>query len=505
MTHAGPGTHAWGALAAAVWLVAAGAALAAAQPAPPAKPRPGEPAPQTVPPAPPPAPSAPTALERALAEMARAEAELAAEEARRMAAFQAEQARLHAALASDAAWQGEVVGRVGGFVPCSVVPRAAEPAARGGARDAWLYERGYAALRSGRWDLAVDCFARVVEAKGPRADGALYWKAYAQHKLRQTAEALATLAELRRAYPKSRYLADAQALEVEIRERAGEPLPPDAQENDELKLLALSALQHLEPERSAQLLEQFLRRAESPRLKERAIFLLAHSASDRAWRVLGAVARGDYNPDLQLEALRYIPYVDTPDTRALLDELSRSAADAEVKRLVVRAWGALGERERVLEAARSGGPAEVRAEAVRQLGALKATDALWELYQREASPDIRRQILQALPSGSDFERLTAVARTERDPELRRTAVRALGTAPADKSGPTLVAIYEDPASNVELRRAVIQALAIQRNDAALVALARKEKDRTLLKDLVERLSTMKTKVAIEFLVELLNK
>ena len=57
----------------------------------------------------------------------------------------------------------------------------------------------------------------MIEQKGAKADAALYWKAYAQNKQGQRAEALATIAALRKDYPKSRYLSDAKALEVEVK------------------------------------------------------------------------------------------------------------------------------------------------------------------------------------------------------------------------------------------------------------------------------------------------
>lgn len=487
------------AIGAALWLAAATPSDAAGQPAPPTLPPlpaltpvpplpprpPLPPSPPALPPVPP-LPSPPSAIAEAHAEIARAEA------------------------AVYEAWQGVSPGAVEGLLlgvqACSTASlRASSTSGASPGRERWLYDRGYSLLGAGRWELAIDCFTRVAEMKGQRADGALYWKAYAQHKLNQTAEALATLAELRRAYPKSRYLTDAQALEFEIRERAGQAPAPDTQEDDELKLLALRALQNVEPERSVEMLERFLRRAESPKLKERALFVLAQSRSDRARQVLAAVARGEYNPDLQLQALRLVGYAKMPETRLLLDDVYRSTADVEVKRLVVRAWGNLGERDRLLDAARSDLPTELRAEAVRQLGVLKATDALWDLYRRERDVEVRRQILQALPAASDVDRLAAIARTEREPELRRTAIRALGAAPAERAGVTLLALYDDPSSDVEVKKAVIQALAIQRNDVALVALARKEKDPALRKEIVERLSTMKTKAAVEYLLEILGK
>ena len=111
---------------------------------------------------------------------------------------------------------------------------------------------GALALRSGarpdglgRWDRAVDGFSRVAAMKGSRADGALYWKAYSQDRVGQRAEALATIAELSKTYPTSRYVKQAQALEMEVRRNVGQPANPEAQADEELKLIALERLAEL--------------------------------------------------------------------------------------------------------------------------------------------------------------------------------------------------------------------------------------------------------------------
>ena len=50
---------------------------------------------------------------------------------------------------------------------------------------------------------------------------ALYWKAYALNKLGRREEALAALAQLRKAYANSRWQDDAKALEIEVRQASG--------------------------------------------------------------------------------------------------------------------------------------------------------------------------------------------------------------------------------------------------------------------------------------------
>src|SRR5881394_2840904 len=106
-----------------------------------------------------------------------------------------------------------------------------------------VYQRAKKLADKGQWEEALKAFDEASQKGGDRADGALYWKAYAQNKLNQQAEALTTLAELKKSFPDSRWLKDASALEAEIR-RAGRQPPgdPGSQTDEELKLLAINSL-----------------------------------------------------------------------------------------------------------------------------------------------------------------------------------------------------------------------------------------------------------------------
>src|SRR6185503_21375775 len=106
-------------------------------------------------------------------------------------------------------------------------------------REDELYDEGTAALDEGAWERAVSNFRQVSEMKGRRADAGLYWMAYAKGKQGQSAEALATIQDLRRSYPQSRWLKEAGALEVEIRQRSGQPTRPENVADEDLKLMAL--------------------------------------------------------------------------------------------------------------------------------------------------------------------------------------------------------------------------------------------------------------------------
>ena len=162
-------------------------------------------------------------------------------------------------------------------------------------RENSYYDQGQSALDSGRWDRAVSSFDRVVELKGNKADAALYWKAYAQNKLGQRPEALATINQLVKDYPKSRYLSDARALEVEAK---GGQANAATETDEDMKLMILNNLANSGSDEFVPMLQKLLQGTSSPRLKSRALFVLAQSNSPKAREVLVNIAKGGSNPDL---------------------------------------------------------------------------------------------------------------------------------------------------------------------------------------------------------------
>jgi len=369
-------------------------------------------------------------------------------------------------------------------------------------RQADMYDMGMDATYEGRYDKALAAFSRLADEKGPRADAALYWKAYCQNKLGRRDDALASIGELTKGYPNSRYVKDARALEVEVRNASGQAVAPANQADEDLKLIAINSMQHSAPEQAVPLLEGVLQGTASPRVKARALFVLALSDSPRAREVLMNIAKGGSTPDLQSRAIQYLGVHGGPESRAALAEVYAGSNDVDIKRRILRAFMISGEKDRLLTAAQSEKDPELRSTAVEQLGVMGAHDELWQLYQKETSVDVKRQILRAMFVGGDATRLLELARTEQNPELRLTAVRNLGIMGSKKTGDALIGLYSD--KDPAVKKAVVHALFVQGNAASLVALARKEQDITMKKALVERLSIMDDKIARDYMLELLK-
>ncbi len=293
------------------------------------------------------------------------------------------------------------------------------------------YESGKQALDNHNYEKAVEIFNKVIDSKTPssRADGAYYWKAYALNKLGKRDEALAALAELAKQFPQSSWLNDAKALQAEVQQGKGQPVSPENQADEDLKLYAINALINSDADRAVPLLEGLLSNPKmTPRLKERALFVLAQSRSDKAHEIVGRYAKGGSNPDLQLTAVQYLGTYRSKESRQLLSEVYGSVSDVNVKRAVLRSFEMSRDIEHLAAIAKSEQNVELRREAIRQLGNIRddqAVASLVSVYGSESDKNIKTEILNSLGNQGAAKQIIECARKESDPELKKVAVRRL--------------------------------------------------------------------------------
>jgi HEAT repeat protein len=371
------------------------------------------------------------------------------------------------------------------------------------------YISGKELLNSRKYEEAIARFDRVIAQKTANADGALYWKAYAQFKLGKSDDALASITQLRRDHAQSRYLTDAKALEGDVRRNSGQPVNPAADDTDEQKLLAMQGLMRTDPERTIPQIENVLTATNSLRVKKNALYLLALSTQPRARQILLNYAKGSAgNPDLQLEAIRYLVANrdKQPTSGKDLMDIYQSTQDVQVRMAVISALRSSGDQAALLNIVSSGQtPIVIRQQALSSVSGTISPADLWTLYEKETNRELKSQIISAFANAQAVDQLSRIARTEKDTELRRSGVRALGRMKTEKTGQLLVDLYSVE-QDVDTRRTVISALASQSNAEGLVAIARKETTLALKTDIVRRLSDMapKSKVAADYLMEIIK-
>jgi HEAT repeats len=340
-----------------------------------------------------------------------------------------------------------------------------------------LYRSGQKALDERRWNEAASIFGKVAERGGSDADAGLYWRAYAQHKAGRSSESLATIRRLASTYPKSAWLDDARALEVEVRGDQGVLVQPSAEEDEDLKLYALGGLMDNHPEKALPLVRQYLRGKHSLENKEKALFLLTQSDLPEARQALLEIVRGTAHPELRMQAIEYLGSVaeDDPSVLPVLDELYHSSQDRRIREVVIEAYG--------------------NAELVAKLRSL---------LQSETDPKARRMILRALGNAGDVDSLIAAARGEKDPEARIEAIHSLGDEESAKATEALRSLYTGGADR-KIRMAVIDAFSNQENAKALIELFRAEKDRELRREIIQRLADMDTPEAQAFIDKIFDQ
>jgi outer membrane protein assembly factor BamD (BamD/ComL family) len=381
-----------------------------------------------------------------------------------------------------------------------VDPQAAEKA---NAHEDELYQQGTQALNDGNFDDAVAKFDQVAKMRGRKADAALYWKAYALKNAGNKGQALATIAELKKNYPQSKYVDDAKALGVEL---SGSSADPESLSSDEEKLLALNAIMQNDPEKGIAYAEKWIQSNPSSKVKDRVLFILSQSSSDKAQQALLSLAKSSNDVEVQKRAIRSLGMNCSSRNRGALKEIYMSSSSVEIKKAVFQGWLMCGDKEDVLAVAQQEKSPELRKEAIRYLGIMGGHTELRQLYQQQQSGDleIKEALLQAMGIGGDVQGLIGVAQTEKDPEVRRRAVKSLGIFGGQEGSNALLAIYGSQA-DLETKREVINALFINGAGKQMVALARKETNPELKRALVQKMSLMSSPEITEYMMEILNK
>ena len=385
-------------------------------------------------------------------------------------------------------------------------PAHAANASAAAVDDAGLYADGTRAISESRWSDAEGLFNRVAQMHGDHAEGALYWKAYAENKEGQQANALSTCGELRKRYPQSRWLNECGALEIEIRGKSGDPVAPQAEADENLKLLALNALMQQDQAQAVPILAKILSGNQSEELKSRALFVLAQSQSPQAQALISQVAHGQSGAALQIRAIRMLAAAEGKRADDPLADLYQHSSDAQVRRTILQSYLVTGDPAKLLAAARSESDPDLVRTAVQTLGAMSATEDLLTLYRATSNARTKGDIINAfIPSGHNgLAPLTSIAQSEPDADLRRKAIRNLGIAGGISVAPALVSTYQSN-SDAETKRAAAQALFLANDAHDLITLARSEKDVEMKKYLVQQLSLMHSQEATQYMLEILNK
>lgn len=371
------------------------------------------------------------------------------------------------------------------------------------------YQEGLTYINDAEWQKAMVAMQKAAEdaqaLQGKQGDAAMYWQAYAAARLAQTDDAMKALEKLKSTYPDSSWMSDADALRLQLEQAAGQSVSPASQPNDDLKLLAINGLMQSDPSQALPLLKKVVEGSASPAVKDRALFVMAQNHSPDAVSTMIQVAQSPSDPRLGLEAVRYLGMMGGDSGRAALEKIySSGAATTTLKESILRSYMMGGDRARLLEAAKSETNPELQRQAIRYLALAGGKDELWQLYQANPPQASKEAIVSSLGLAGDIDHLIPIAQSEKDPGIRAAAIRALGLSGSARAQDALQGMYTG-AQDRSNSEAIIRALFVHNDAAALVALARKENDPELKRDIVRYLSLMHSPVATQYLMEILNQ
>lgn len=345
-----------------------------------------------------------------------------------------------------------------------------------------------------------------MDSKWSRVDGVYYWKAYALNKLGKRDEALATVGEIAKQFPQSRWVNDAKALQVEIQQASGRPVSPDSIDDQDLKLLAMSSMMNSNSETTIPLIEGVLNNPKNNlALKSKALFLLAQSRTDKAREVVTAYAKNGSNPDLQIKAVQYLGAFRAKESTKALADIYAANTNVDVRRAVLRSMAGARDSADLFNAAKTETNVDLRREAIRSLGSMQASNELAQLYATETNNDLKASILQSIMASRSTDKLLEIAKNEKNAELRGDAIRYLGSMRNEKTGDALASLYGSE-SDKNVKDQIIRSLGSQGQGKQLVEITRNEKDPELKREGVQWLGRMHgSKEATDYLMELISK
>ena len=387
-----------------------------------------------------------------------------------------------------------------------------------------LYWQGHESLGRSDWREALGLFreleAQLAASKTEPTDAAIYWQAYALAQAKRPREAGAEIERLRRSYPQSVWLDDADALVATIlpsidpkgdRGDKGDKGPKSEKggkdthkERDADALMALDALLAGGSPKAVPLLQRVLAGDHGDRVKTRALFVLSQIDASAADSALDDLLNGSASPRMKTEAIRMIAAGGRRESLDRLLPLYRSSTDAAVKRGVLDAFLIGGRGDLMLKAIENETDGKRRRDAIEKLGAMGEHAALKQLYNTSSDPQDRRALLRGFGIAGDRDGLIEIARRETDVELRAEAIVALGIVGGKETADALVSFYQ-PGQPEVVANAVIQALMMTGASEQMVMLYRKETDAKRRRELLQMITATDPDAALELIDQALQK
>ena len=403
--------------------------------------------------------------------------------------------------------------------PGMAAPQAQDGAPAGEASKA-LYWQGHESLGRSDWRLALHQFRELekelIASKSEPADAAIYWQAYALAQAQRPRESGREIERLRRQFPDSVWLDDAEALVASFDTKGakgdkgdkgekGDKGPKDIElDADADALMALDALLASGNAKAVPILQRVLAGTQADKVKVRALFVLSQIDASAAEASLASLLDGLASPRLKAEAIHMIAAGGRRESLDRLLPIYRSNTDAAIKRAVTDAFLIGNRADLMAQLIESESDADRRREAIQSLGAMGQAAELGKLYARLTDPADRRAVIDGFGIAGAGEELQGLAQRETDPAVRAHAIRALGIVGGPEATAALRAFYT-PDAAAAVKDAVIEGMMIAGDTTHLVALYRLEPDPERKRQLLQMIAAAGDDAALDLIDDALNR
>ncbi len=339
------------------------------------------------------------------------------------------------------------------------------------------YDEGQKALRERNWMQAAEHFEQAIEAEENKADASMYWRAYALYEAKRDREAERQLRKLARDYPDSRWLKEAQVLQIEHGgAQAVSDSSDDLLEDEELRMFALARLMESNPERALPLVLALLEGTTSEDVRRDALFMLGMSDSEAAHQANAQIAEDRKDARLQSEAIQMLGFSESPTAPAQLFDLYTDDANDLVKGAVLQAYMINDDPAPLLEILKKEQNPKWQKQIIHTLGVMDATTELQALYPTLTDHSVKIAALEAFFVAGDSSMLRQVLENETDPELRSTAIQGIAMND-DKDASALLGSLYDSAATTKEKQTILEALVMMDEAGDLASkIARTESD-----------------------------
>jgi len=345
------------------------------------------------------------------------------------------------------------------------------------------YDRAMDMLDDREYQKAYDAFESYIKGGGARPDAALYWQARAMFKLGRKDTAIERLNRLFDEYPKSEWKDDAKALMVEMR---GDKADPEQIDDAELKILALQSVMRIDPERAIASIRRMISNTDDERILEQAMFVLAQSGDDAAWKLLQEVAQDMSRPDVARAAVQQIAVHGGSGSGEMLYDLYKRTKDSRIRDAIISGFMVHGDEDKLFEIARTETDLDMREQAINMLGVMGADRELEQIYKSESSARIRRAVVSAYMVSGERAKLLDAAKTDSDPSVREQAISMLGASGATEELEQLFGTSQD----ARVRQALVSAMMVSGNRPGLLRIAREDPDEDVRHQAIQMLGVM---------------